>query len=241
WMLRMSNPSFHRLPAIDWPESSMLVPRNQQKSVIEVRILEAAVLLFAQHGFNGTSTREIAHLAEVNETTLFRYYGTKKELFWAGLEARLSRIRLSRELQAALGGDDDPADVLPKLFQFLVELICGQPELMRLLYISALELPGSDEIYREHLGGIFDSVSTYLTRAAARGAIGGVDPHIATLAFVGTVISHSSLYQLFVGRELPFATTNEASSAYSSFWLNMLRSSMESQAIASDAGSLIGD
>ena len=233
--------SFHRLPAISWPESSMLVPRNQQKSVIEVRILEAAVLLFARHGFSGTSTREIAHLADVNETTLFRYYGTKKELFWAALEARLSRIKLSRELQAVLAGDDDPAEVLPKLFQFVVELICGQPELMRLLYVSALELPGSDEIYRKHLGGIFDSVSTYLTRAAARGAIAGIDPHIATLAFIGTVISHSSLYQLFVGRELPFATTTEASSAYSTFWLNMLRSSMDPQTIASDAGSLVGD
>ena len=236
----MSNPSF-RLPAISWPEGSMQVPRNQQKTVIEVRILEAAVLLFARHGFSGTSTREIAHLAEVNETTLFRYYGTKKELFWAALEARLSRIKLSRELQAALSGDDDPADVLPKLFQFVVELICGQPELMRLLCVSALELPGSDEIYRKHLGGIFDSINVYLTRAAARGAITGVDPHIATLAFVGTVISHVSLYQLFVGRELPFASTTEASSAYSTFWLNMLRGSTEAPAVTSIAGSLIGD
>jgi AcrR family transcriptional regulator len=218
----------------------MLVPRNQQKSVTEVRILEAAVQLFARQGFSGTSTREIAQLADVNETTLFRYCRTKKELFWAALEARLSPIKLSRELQAALGSDDDPADVLPKFFQFLVELICGQPELMRLLYVSALELPGSDEIYRKHLGGIFDSLSSYLTRAATRGSITGVDPYIATLAFVGTVISHSSLYRLFVGRELPFASTIEASSAYSTFWLNLLRGSMESQTIASDAGSLIG-
>ena len=42
----------------------MLVPRSQQKSVTEVRILEAAVQLFARHGFSGTSTREIAQLGE---------------------------------------------------------------------------------------------------------------------------------------------------------------------------------
>ena len=219
----------------------MLAPKNQQKSVIEVRILEAAVQLFARSGFSGTSTREIAQLADVNETTLFRYYGTKKELFWAAVEARLSPIKLSRELQTALTGDDDPAVVLPKLFHFVVDLICGQPELMRLLYVSALELPGSDELYRKHLGGIFDSVSAYLTRAAARGAIADIDPHIATLAFIGTVISHSSLYQLFVGRELPFASTTEAGSAYSGFWLSMLRGAAEPQALASNAGSLIGD
>jgi AcrR family transcriptional regulator len=212
----------------------MLVPRNQQKSVTEVRILEAAVQLFSRQGFGGTGTREIAQLADVNETTLFRYYGTKKDLFWAALEGRLSRIKLGRELQNGLSGNDDPAVVLPMLFEFVVGIICGQPELMRLLYVSALELPGADEVYRNHLGAIFDSISAYLTRSAASGAICGIDPHIATLAFVGTVISHSGLYQLFVGRELPFADTREASSAYSSFWLNILRSTFAQPAVVAD-------
>jgi hypothetical protein len=61
----MSNLSFLRSRATNWPESSMLVPRSQQKSVTEVRLLEAAVQLFARHGFSGTSTREIAQLADV--------------------------------------------------------------------------------------------------------------------------------------------------------------------------------
>jgi AcrR family transcriptional regulator len=218
----------------------MLVPRSQQKSVTEVRLLEAAVQLFARHGFSGTSTREIAQLADVNETTLFRYYGTKKELFWVALESRLSRIKLNRELQSGLSSDLDPAEVLPRLFDFVVDLICGQPELMRLLYVSALELPGSEEIYRKHLGAIFDLISAYLTRGAARGAISGIDPHLATLAFVGTVISHSSLYQLFVGRALPYSTNSEASSAYSNFWLSMLRGALEPPPLVADPGSLVG-
>lgn len=212
----------------------MLAPKNQQKSVTEVRILEAAVQLFSRQGFSGTGTREIAQLADVNETTLFRYYRTKKDLFWAALEGRLSRIKVGRELQSALSGDEDPAVVLPMVFEFVVGVICGQPELMRLLYVSALELPGADEVYRNHLGAIFDSINTYLTRSAARGAIRGIDPHIATLAFVGTVISHTGLYQLFVGHELPFADTREASSAYSGFWLNMLRSTLAEPTVVGD-------
>jgi hypothetical protein len=94
---------------------------------------------------------------------------------------------------------------------------------VRLLYVSGLELPGADEVYRKHLGAIFDSVCAYLRRSAERGAICGIDPHIATLAFAGTVMAHSNLYQLFVGRELPYASSEEASIAYSSFWLNILR------------------
>lgn len=200
----------------------MLAQKNQQKSVTEVRILEAAVQLFSRQGFSGTGTREIAQLADVNETTLFRYYGTKKDLFWAALEGRLNRIKLGRELQGALASEEVPGTVLPMVFEFVVRTISEQPELMRLLYVSALELPGADEIYRNHLGGIFDSVSSYLVRCAGRGLICDVDPHIATLGFAGTIIAHSSLYQLFVGRALPFATMDEASSAYSKFWLSIL-------------------
>ena len=34
-----------------------------ERSVTEVRIIEAAVQLFSRHGYKGASTREIAHLA----------------------------------------------------------------------------------------------------------------------------------------------------------------------------------
>ena len=200
----------------------MLAQKSQQKSITEVRILEAAVQLFSRQGFGRTGTREIAQLADVHETTLFRYYGTKKVLFWAALETRLERIKLGRELQSALAGDEDPARVMPMLVAFIVSIVRGQPELMRMLYVSALELPGADEVYRKHLGAIFDSVSSYLRRSAARGAICDIDPDIGTLGLIGTVIAHSNLYQLFTGRELPFANATEANAAYARFWLNIL-------------------
>jgi Transcriptional regulator len=209
----------------------MLDPKQQQKSVTEVRILEAAVQLFAGQGFSATGTREIAQLAGVNETTLFRYYGTKKDLFWAALEARLSRIRLARELHNALADESDPTVVIPMIFAFVVQTISDQPELIRLLYVSALELPGADKLYQKHLGAIFDSVQSYLLKSASRGAICVVDPHIATLSLAGTVIAHSSLYQLFVGRQSPFNTADAECSAYSDFWLTMLKTRAATQSL----------
>lgn len=45
------------------------------------RICDAAGQLFAQRGYGSTTTREIARLADVSETLLFRYYGDKATLF----------------------------------------------------------------------------------------------------------------------------------------------------------------
>lgn len=43
-------------------------------------ILNAAVQVFSQHGFRGSTTRRIADAASVNEVTIFRYFGSKDAL-----------------------------------------------------------------------------------------------------------------------------------------------------------------
>ena len=196
----------------------MPMRKHVGSSVTVLRLVEAAAQLFASRGFNGVSTREIARLADVNEATLFRVFERKKELFWAAVEARLAGLKLSRELQSALAHDDDPSTVLPQICDFMVQLVVEQPELMRLLYFAALELPGSEHVYREHLGPVFDAISGYVARCTSRGALQNVDSSVTTLGLFGTVIAHTALYELFTGRQLPFANSQDAVSAYARFW-----------------------
>ena len=193
-----------------------------EKSVTEVRIVEAAVQLFSRRGYKGTSTREIAHLARVNEATLFRYFARKNDLFGAACESRLNRLKLSRELQNGLATDLDPEVVLPMLVDFLVKEISEDSELMRLLYVAGFELPGADRMFREHLGPIFDAVNAYFGRCAARGVIYNLEPTFATLGLAGAVSAHRSLHQLFTGRDQPLDSRAFAPD-YARFWLNALR------------------
>ncbi|MEB3311252.1 MAG: TetR/AcrR family transcriptional regulator [Snowella sp.] len=44
------------------------------------RILQAALRLFATQGFEGTTTKDLAHAANVAEGTLFRYFANKKAI-----------------------------------------------------------------------------------------------------------------------------------------------------------------
>jgi AcrR family transcriptional regulator len=141
------------------------VKRTAERSVTEVRLVEAAVQLFSRQGFKGTSTRDIAQLAGVNEATLFRYFAKKADLFWAAAESRLNRLKLGRELQSGLARDLDPDIIVPMLAAFMVENMSEYPELMRLLYVARFELPGADQVFREHLGPIFDAVHAYFRRA----------------------------------------------------------------------------
>lgn len=47
----------------------------------KTKLIEAAYLIFMQQGYNETGTKQIAELAGVNESTLFRIFKTKKNLF----------------------------------------------------------------------------------------------------------------------------------------------------------------
>lgn len=58
---------------------------NKRKSARQ-RLVQAALQLFAQQGVTETTTRQIADLAEVNEVTLFRHFGSKHGLLSAVLE-----------------------------------------------------------------------------------------------------------------------------------------------------------
>ena len=54
----------------------------QRKSARQ-RLVDAAFQLFSSQGVGATTTRQVADLAEVNEVTLFRQFGSKHGLLAA--------------------------------------------------------------------------------------------------------------------------------------------------------------
>lgn len=171
----------------------MAARKKLARNITEARIIEAAVQLFAEHGFKGTSTRDIAQLASVNEATLFRHFGRKADLFWAAADSRLNGLKLNRELQHELSSDADPQTVVPMIVAFITESMFQRPELIRLLYVASFELAGAKRLLGQHLGPIFDAMNSYFLRCARKGLIENFDPVVATLGIAGAVGAHCTL------------------------------------------------
>ena len=81
-------------------------PIRQQ--LIEARrnqILDAAAVVFAEKGFHGATTKDIAGEAGIAEGTIYNYFESKHDLL-VGLMARLTELEvLGDELMEALQGD----------------------------------------------------------------------------------------------------------------------------------------
>ncbi|WP_410672882.1 TetR family transcriptional regulator [Amycolatopsis sp. cmx-4-68] len=82
--------------------------RRRDSAATRRALLDAAAELFAERGFDRTTVRDIAKLAGVNQSLLFRYFGSKEALFEAVI-ARNGREQLAttppaRLLSASLRG-----------------------------------------------------------------------------------------------------------------------------------------
>ncbi len=87
------------------------VPRNVDVS----EIYSATVALFCERGFSGTTTKEIADRAGVNEVTLFRRFGSKAGLIEAAIGDTLSDVSFGKMLP----GENVKADLLEIVRNYL--------------------------------------------------------------------------------------------------------------------------
>jgi AcrR family transcriptional regulator len=60
--------------------------------VSDTRMFDAALTVLAQRGYAGATTRRIADAAGVNEATLFRRFGDKRQLILAAIHADLAQL-----------------------------------------------------------------------------------------------------------------------------------------------------
>jgi AcrR family transcriptional regulator len=68
--------------------------RRRDANASRAALLDAAAELFAEHGYDRTTVRDIAGRAGVNQALLFRYFGSKDALF-AAVIARTGRDKLT--------------------------------------------------------------------------------------------------------------------------------------------------
>lgn len=159
-----------------------------------VRILNAARALYEERGTRGTTTREVAERAGVNEATLFRHFGSKAALLDAMREESCGVLEF-RELLGALTGDDVAADL-----RLVGEAAIAHMSAKRAMMCVTLaeEAAGPADTPAPEWRGptaILSDLAGYLERQVEAGVLRG-DPLFLARMFLGTAFSY------VVGRKL---------------------------------------
>jgi AcrR family transcriptional regulator len=94
-------------------------------------ILHVAATLFAERGFAGTDTQELADRVNIGKGTLYRYFPSKRELFLAAADRAMGRLR--EYLDAAIGTRDDPLEQIVAAIEAFLGFFDQHPEFAELL------------------------------------------------------------------------------------------------------------
>jgi AcrR family transcriptional regulator len=182
-----------------------------------LQILRVAMRLFAQCGFGGTTTKEIARAAGVSEAMVFRHFATKEELYSAILDHKAcsgDAVDPCHVVADAVEQKDDRA-VFEGLALHALEHHESDPEFQRLLLHSALEGHELAQMFWEKfVRRVYDFLGVYLRQRQRDGAIVRVEPAVIVRAFIGMVIHHSLNNNLWDPKRTLLKLSNEAAARH---------------------------
>jgi TetR/AcrR family transcriptional regulator, mexJK operon transcriptional repressor len=168
-------------------------------------IVEAATTLFLRHGFQGTSTDDIARLAAVSKRTVYNNFGDKERLFTEIiLGITVTAEQLADEFASELRHAEDVPTALQDVARRLLEAVTRPLvlQLRRLLIAEARRFPDlAREYYRGAPGRTLGSLAAALGSLAERGALDVPDPQRAAEHFAFLVLGATLDRAMFEGEQ----------------------------------------
>jgi len=164
------------------------------------QLIETALNVFAQKGFNGATTKEIAALAGVTEAIIFRHFPTKQALYQAVLESRVGCPGLQKwlaEAQSAMDRNDD-VRLFRAIAAAVIESYSEDPRMERVMLFAALE--GNEQALEHHRNfslPIFELLRDYVVRRQREGALAEYDAGAILSAIAGMAKGHAIAIRMF--------------------------------------------
>lgn len=112
-------------------------------------ILDAAAILFAERGYDGADTQELACRLNVGKGTLYRYFPSKRQLFLAAADRAMRRLR--EHLDVVTARSHDPLEQVAAAIEAFLSFFDEYPQYAELLILErALFRDRTKPTYMEH-------------------------------------------------------------------------------------------
>ena len=151
------------------------------------RILQSALSLFSEKGYDATSVREICQAAGITKPTLYHFYGSKEGVYRALVDGTLERFREGLARAVASGGS--LRERLRRLTLAYFDAARAEPDLSRFILALIHDPPSSAP--RTDFLKFYDDVLTHVRRtiddAEARGEVVPGPESVRLLVLMGAL------------------------------------------------------
>jgi TetR/AcrR family transcriptional regulator len=182
--------------------------RGKQKRGDDVRgrVVKAALECFGAFGFEGTSTRAVAHRAQVSHTLLLYHFRSKDQLWIATMEDALNKYMEEMSENFSTSAQRSAKDGLRVFIEQFVRMSARQPQIHRILTMESNQGTKRlrwviDHYLRKHYAWVRDLIR----RGQTEGSVRECDParlyyHIVGAG--GTPFTISTEYKELTGRDV---------------------------------------
>jgi AcrR family transcriptional regulator len=185
------------------------------------QLIKAAMRLFSEQGFHGTTTRQIAEAAGVNEAIIFRHFASKEELYWAVVSDRIRSSGRRQKIEEYLASGQSDLEVLASIAETLLARTREDTALTRLLLFSSLRSAElSDQLFRTYISEGYELLSNYIKAGIEQGRFRQVDPLIAARGFLGMITYHILVQEIFGGERHQKFASRAVGRQLAEMWLN---------------------
>lgn len=160
---------------------------DQSRAEKRVRIVEAAISVFAEKGFHAARVSDVARKAGVADGTIYLYFRNKEDLLLVIFEEKMDAMM--QDLATALAGIEDPRDKIRAFARHHVDQLRRNPELAQVFQV---ELRQSSKFLREYrpekLWEYLDVFGRLVEEGKEKGQLRpDIDPFVAKWAFFGAL------------------------------------------------------
>ncbi|WP_093103360.1 TetR/AcrR family transcriptional regulator [Variovorax sp. CF079] len=225
-----------RIPDAPVPVKPKSAPRRAAPAATPMpempaeRLLEAAVALFAQHGFDAVSTGAVAAAAGLTQSMVHYHFGTKEKLWKAAVE----HLMHSRGNMFSLNMEDlrdvDHLSRLKVMLRRFISANAADPDLTRILIHEGMnDSPRLKWLAKRFMVRGYATFNAAIESAIAAGVVRKLPPRDVTNVIVGACVLTFTLSRLLneVYGEMP--TTPEAVSSLSDTLLEVLFKGLEAK------------
>jgi TetR/AcrR family transcriptional regulator len=180
------------------------------------QLIETALNFFSRKGFDGTTTKEIAAAAGVNEAIIFRHFPSKQALYTAVLAYHHESGELDKTLAQwkTLMDANDDVGLLRTIAEQMMEKYRRDNRVPRALFFAALEGHQTGlQQHRELSLPVFELLCQYIARRQSEGAIRNNVPAGAIVGALIGAANHYAMMTEFFGFKAP-ATDREVAGAF---------------------------
>ena len=157
------------------PRAGHTRKRTRIQEINKDRILKAAMDVFANQGFKGSTIDQIAERADMSKPNLLYYFRRKKDIYVAVLEHTLTDWLAPLE---TLSPDGDPIEQIGAYIQLKMEMSRKAPKASRLFANELLHgAPMIGDVLSASLKDLVDKKATVIEGWVREGRIISIDPY----------------------------------------------------------------